>query len=969
MKREPWPSRCALLLMAITMVLPLRAMDADPQNDMSTYQRFLTYPHRQRGFAAMRAGDENTAMAEFKRARELAPRSVETALDLAEAYRHFGHPSLGREVLLEQRRFTPQSARLHQAEQALAKAKPIPDCNLDNSFVCRAKRGYDDLAGGDLAKAQAELDAADFARSREGIALRHALAQRAIYLGDAKRAETQFAALDSAGLLHAEERGQWFALLLERRQLDAARELQARGGLDTPQQQLALAHAMADQGDLRALAVYMDKHHPVFGETSQEQQWLYLLARASHVRPDLLTSYRPSYPDNRELYARLMLPLAMARGDDATARRMLSQLPGGSFRDTRFSLALQAGQFAEAQRQASAMLAAANGAQLLDPLSYRLMEAGARNEARQLLLAAYPFADNGHAEALLARLALLARAQPSLFTAADRARLRRPLGSVALRSAQVPVLTALGDCEGVRQVLGDLSPEYPADRWRALGDCYRKDHPGLAEYAYAQARQRDPDAYNTRALAYQAYATQDYARALQAWRELPAGHLKTDDLKAAATTALALGERSAAGAWLDSYVAQGGSTGDEYWWLRAQVDADRDPAAARVDLQNAIAARPDPRYYARLAALQGEAGEPQQAAASLEHAVSLAPGDPKLAATLGYTYLKLGAVDKAAVQFERAHRANPEDPVLTRQLLYVQQRLGHNEEARSYAALAIDQLGMGGNEEGQAVTGVDEQRFRLRRLHEDLGRRWRFLGDLSLGDSVSSGANAIAPGVSYRSYLQFEAQYRFDPELTGGDINTLAAYGRVFAGSGPNGSVWPVHTPKLGVGLHWKPLREYMVVLSAEEQVPLDNSVGNRSDTMLRASASWSGSPRLSDDWHPVGRGWFAQNLYLDAAHYFRSSQTALTVDYRFGYHRKLVDAQTVGPYARVQFNGLDRAHGAGFGRDVRAGVGVSWDLWYGETRYDAFRHRFSASLEWQHAFTSYLHETNAVFLTLGGQW
>ena len=43
------------------------------------------------------------------------------------------------------------------------------------------------------------------------------------------------------------------------------------------------------------------------------------------------------------------------------------------------------------------------------------------------------------------------------------------------------------------------------------------------------------------------------------------------------------------------------------------------------------------------------------------------------------------------------------------------------------------------------------------------------------------------------------------------------------------------------------------------------------SDTMLRASAPlFFNGGKYSDGWHPNGSGWFAQNLYLDAAQYVR---------------------------------------------------------------------------------------------------
>lgn len=970
--KQPWRAPCAVALLAVAPAWPLSAEGQEPTVDTSHYQQFMLYPHRQAGYAAMRMGDERLALAEFERARSLAPRNVDTALDLAEAYRHFGHAAPAQEVLNAQLRYTPDDSRLRAA--LLATAATSIDCHRDNRPACRAKRGFDALLAGHLAQAQSELDAPDFAQTSEGRTLRHALAQRAIYLGDDQRANAQLAELEAHDKLSATEQNQWFVVLLKLKQLNTARQLQVRDGLDTPAQDLAMAQAISSSGDRRSLAGYMATQHPSFSNGSDERQWLNLLALAAHDRLDVLTGYAVRYPANRAWQAQLSVPLAMVRGDDALARSMLSRLPDDRFREDRFSLDLKQGQYVEARQQAEALIAAPSGRHLLDALSYRLMDAGAYGEAKQLLLDAYPFAGNPQAGALFARLAVLAHEQPKLFLGDDRLRLQRPLESVPLRVAQVRILAALRDCDGIRQVMADLSRDYPAGLWRQLGDCYGNDESGLAEYAYAEADKRKPDSDTARALAYRAYSAKDYATALQAWRSVRAEHMQQADLIAAATTALTVDEPAAARSWLDAYVAQGGSQGDTYWWLRAQADESGDPVRARSDLENAVAIRSDPRYYARLAALQNHAGDSREALVSLQHASALAPDDSSLAASLGYAYLQAGEPDQAVVQFERAHHVDPDDKALTLQLVYTHQQLGDSEAARTYAAQAIDQLSVvedppADDAHGTTTTQQDEQRYALRRLHEDLGRNWSFSADMSLGDSVSTAANTVAPGISYRSYTQVEAQYRFDPQLTGGDINTLAAYARVFAGSGASGSVWPVHATMLGIGLSWKPLISQNIVLSVEQQTPAENSRYTHNDTMVRASGSWSFSPRLSDDWHVDASHWFVQNYYVDFAHYLRADQSVLTNDYRFGVHYKLIEGQTVEPYVHLQYTGIERAKGAGYERDGRIGVGLQWNLWYGETHYDAYPHRLTVALEGQHAFTSYLHENNVVFLIIGTKW
>lgn len=126
---------------------------------------------------------------------------------------------------------------------------------------------------------------------------------------------------------------------------------------------------------------------------------------------------------------------------------------------------------------------------------------------------------------------------------------------------------------------------------------------------------------------------------------------------------------------------------------------------------------------------------------------------------------------------------------------------------------------------------------------------------------------------------------------------------------------------------------------------------------------------KYSDEWHPNGSGWFAQNLYLDAAQYVRQDIQAWTADYRVSWHQKVANGQTIEPYAHVQDNGYrDKGtQGAQLG-----GVGVRWNIWTGETHYDAWPHKVSLGVEYQHTFKAINQrngERNNAFLTIGVHW
>ena len=122
-------------------------------------------------------------------------------------------------------------------------------------------------------------------------------------------------------------------------------------------------------------------------------------------------------------------------------------------------------------------------------------------------------------------------------------------------------------------------------------------------------------------------------------------------------------------------------------------------------------------------------------------------------------------------------------------------------------------------------------------MHEEVGRRWTFSFDSSIGlrsgamSTANNNVGGAAPGKSYRSYGQLEAEYRIGRNmLLEGDL--LSVYSRVFADTGENGVMMPVKNPMSGTGLRWKPLRDQIFFLAVEQQLPLNGQNG-ASDTKL----------------------------------------------------------------------------------------------------------------------------------------
>ena len=674
----------------------------------------------------------------------------------------------------------------------------------------------------------------------------------------------------------------------------------------------------------------------------------------------------------------------------AVTREAAVASPGDAL--TRFKKALESRRFDDASREAQTALdEIGGGAVLLDELTYRLVGAGAQQQAARLLLRAYPFSAGAADQRtlLLERLSLLVA--DGHVAERDRAPLREPLDTPALRRLQGAMWATVKDCTAVRDVLGDMSPEYGYDDWMRLGDCSATSDPSRARQAYAKAHALRPGGAGSRSLAYVAFAAGDPATALAAWRTVPSEQMSADDVLGAATTALAAGDAVQASGWLNGYRQKGGSDERRYWTLTAQsreLQGDVDGAIAA--LQQLVAISPqseDYRHLARLtmdadrkvtwlgqaaalapdnAAVQMDlayaltrAGHDADAVAAFERVAAMDPSNAMVQLELGYAYKRVGNLSRAASAFERSWKADQSNVAAAQELVYINQRLSHNAQAKKYAEAVIDGLGA----TTESARSQSDARFGFQRLHEDLGRRLTVNLDGWSGTHVGTGTPASRAGDGFRSYSQVEADVRLgSPAIRNG--RTISAYVRVIGDGGAERHALPVQDSTLGVGLQWKPFGSRVFYVAAEQQTSLDGP--ERHDTLLRASASLFNGGRFSDDWHASSSGWFAQNLYLDAAHYTRAVYSAATADYRASYHQKLAAHTTVEPYAHFQINGVKLTN---VERDVRVGVGTRVNVWAGGTRYNADPHKIAIGVEYQQTFETYLPDTNGVFGSLSFRW
>ncbi|MDD1136830.1 phage receptor [Pseudomonas sp. TNT2022 ID233] len=730
--------------------------------------------------------------------------------------------------------------------------------------------------------------------------------------------------------------------------------------------------------------------------TDDPQTWLVLAQRLQAT--DLLQSTRLPEPwDSRRQTQ--VLDIWQEQGRSAEVNAWLAgQKQTPDIVKRRAELTQRMGRMIEAETLWELHYRQTGNLSSLNQATYLAVNAGDRAHAQQLLESAFDRHDGRLPATALQRLAGLYAAAPST-TQEQQRRMALLLNRVdgATRGQLLAQLAETGQCDAVQQAIGS-HPQAAGD-YRALGRCAMPDRPGEAVVYYQQAEKLG-DHGSRMPLAYALEAAGDSAGALTIWRSIPTTELSDNARLTASRSALNVGDSQTA----ENYWQQSTTRGANEWALGAAIaDARGDHAQALQRQRQALQQAPDAGHFYAASVTAQKAGDLPQSTAWLAEAVRREPTNPRYRADYGMRLSGAETREERATAIpylQQATRDFPEDYRLGETLAWRYDEVEDSASARKELRRVIDleQNPVAADDEDGSM---EARRYRQRRAHETLSRRdsrtiastWSPAG-ISTNDFVrpddSKGSRRRSDSQNVQLAMWDHALGE-EPSRAG---STLSVYGRVLLGGQGRSSY--AESLAAGVGLRYKPwgtqninfygeiykqsqfddddshslsLGQMLVPEKLFDQVNDHRKDGHTTtDYLLRATASFLDQGKYRNDWRVDENDWDERFLYLDAAWWTKAGDHQWLSRFQQGHAWKLPNsgAQTIMPYGFLEFASQDPSND--WRQDLRTGVGLRWQWWYDEDRYNAYRSKLTVRTEYQQSLGGNLYEGGNGVL-LGVEW
>ncbi|WP_433897880.1 NfrA family protein [Pseudomonas sp. PSE1(2024)] len=730
--------------------------------------------------------------------------------------------------------------------------------------------------------------------------------------------------------------------------------------------------------------------------TDDPQTWLVLAQRLQAT--DLLQSTRLPEPwDSRRQTQ--VLDIWQEQGRSAEVNAWLAgQKQTPDIVKRRAELTQRMGRMIEAETLWELHYRQTGNLSSLNQATYLAVNAGDHAHAQQLLESAFDRHDGRLPATALQRLAGLYAAAPTT-TPEQQRRMALLLNRVdgATRGQLLAQLAETGQCDAVQQAIGS-HPQAAGD-YRALGRCAMPDRPGEAVVYYQQAEKLG-DRGSRLPLAYALEAAGDSAGALTIWRSIPTAELSDNARLTASRSALNVGDSQTA----ETYWQQSTTRGANEWALGAAIaDARGDHAQAMQRQRQALQQAPDAGHFYAASVTAQKAGDLPQSTAWLAEAVRREPNNPRYRADYGMRLAGAETREERATAIpylQQATRDFPEDYRLGETLAWRYDEVEDSASARKELRRVIDleQNPVAADDEDGSM---EARRYRQRRAHETLSRRDSFTvastwspAGVSTNDFLrpddSEGSKRVTRSQNVQVAMWDHALGE-EPSRAG---STLSVYGRMLFGGQGRSSYG--ETFATGVGLRYKPWGTANVNLYAEiykqTGVSDDGSGGMRlgqlfspvkvwdqghdydrfgrtsTDYLLRATASFLDQGKYRNDWRVDENEWDERFLYLDAAWWTKAGDHQWLSRFQQGHAWKLPfsGAQTIMPYGFLEFASQDPSND--WRQDLRTGVGLRWQWWYDEDRYNAYRSKLTVRTEYQQSLGGNLYEGGNGVL-LGVEW
>lgn len=634
----------------------------------------------------------------------------------------------------------------------------------------------------------------------------------------------------------------------------------------------------------------------------------------------------------------------------------------------------------------------------LNQASFLAMQSGDRAHAQQLLENAYDRHGGRLPGAALQRLADI-YASSTDITPAQQRRMASLIAHIdsTTRGQLLAQLAETGQCDTVQQAIG-TQPQSAGD-YRALGRCAMPDRPGEA-VVYYQHAEKLGDRSNRIALAYALEAAGDSAGALAIWRTLAPAQFSENARLTASRSALNAGDNQAA----ERFWQQSKTRGANEWALGAAIaDTRGDHVQALQRQRQALQTGPDAGHFYAASVTAQKAGDLAQSNAWLAEAVRRDPANPRYRADYGMRLAGAPTREeraKAVPYLQQATRDFPEDYQLGETLAWRYDEIADSASARKELRRVIDleQNPVAADDEDGSM---EARRYRQRRAHEALSRRdsftiastWSPAGVSTndfLRDDESTASNR-SPNSQNVQVAMWDHALGAEPSRAG---SSLSVYGRVLLGGQSRSSY--AESVAAGVGLRYKPwgtqnINFYGEIYKQSQFDDQDNhglSLGQlinpdklsdqldyhrqdghtTTDYLLRATASFLDQGRYRNDWRVDESEWDERSLYLDAAWWTKAGDYQWLSRFQQGHTWKLPfnGAQTLMPYGFLEFASQDPSND--WRQDLRTGVGVRWQWWYDDDRYNAYRSKLTVRTEYQQSLGGNLYEGGNGVL-LGVEW